>query len=34
MSTQYTVFSIIKKITLNFPKSAAADLFQETQEVV
>ena len=32
--TQYTIFSIKKKITLNFPKSAAMDFFQGTQERV
>ena len=32
--TQYTIFNIEKKITLNFPKSAATDFFQQTQERV
>ena len=30
--TQYTIFNIKKKITLNYPKSAAIGFFQRTQE--
>ena len=30
--TQYTIFSIKKKITLNYPKSAAMGFFLGTQE--
>ena len=32
--TQYTVFDIKKKITLNYPKSAAKGFFLGTQERV
>ena len=32
--TQYTVFNIKKKITLNYPRSAAMGFFQGTQERV
>ena len=32
--TQYTVFNIQKKITLNYPKSAAKGFFPRTQERV
>ena len=32
--TQYTSFNIIKKITLNYSKSAVMDFFQGTQERV
>ena len=32
--TQYTVFNIKKKITLNYPKSAAKGLFLGAQERV
>ena len=32
--TQYTIFNIKKKITLNFSKSAAIGCFQGTQERV
>ena len=32
--TQYTIFNINKKITLNYPKSAAMEFFQRTQELV
>ena len=32
--TQYTNFSIKEKIPLNFPKSAAMEFFQGTQEQV
>ena len=32
--TQYTIFNIKKKITLNYPKSAAMRFFQGTQEQV
>ena len=32
--TQYTILNIKKKITLNFPKSAAMGYFQGTQERV
>ena len=32
--TQYTIFNIHKKITLNCPKSAAMEFFQGTQERV
>ena len=30
--TQYTIFNIDKKSTLNYPKSAAMVIFQGTQE--
>ena len=30
--TQYTIFNIKKKITLNYPKSAAMDFVPRTQE--
>ena len=33
-NTQYTIFNIKKKITLNYPESAAMEFFQETQERV
>ena len=33
-STQYTIFNIKKKITLDYPKSAAMRFFRETQERV
>ena len=32
--TQYTIFNIKKKITLNYPKSAVMGFFQGTQERV
>ena len=32
--TQYTIFSMKKKITVNYPKSAAMGSFQGTQERV
>ena len=32
--TQYNIFNIKKKITLNYPKSAAAGFFQGSQERV
>ena len=32
MSTQNIIFSIKKKITLNYPKSAVMGFFQETEE--
>ena len=32
--TQYTIFSIKEKITLNFPKFAAMEFFQGIQERV
>ena len=32
--TQYTIFSIEKKITLNYPKSADRDFFQGNQKRV
>ena len=32
--TQYTIFNIKQKITLNYPKSAAMGFFQGTQERV
>ena len=32
--TQYTIFNIKKKITLNYSKSAAMGFFQRTQERV
>ena len=32
--TQYTIFNIKKKITLNYPKSAAMGFFLETEEAV
>ena len=32
--TQYIIFNIKKKITLNYPKSAAMQFFQGTQEQV
>ena len=32
--TKYTIFSIKKKMTLNYPKSAAMGFFQGTQERV
>ena len=31
--TQYTIFNIKKKITLNYPKSAAVGVFQGNQEL-
>ena len=31
-NTQYTIFDIKKKITLNYPESAAMEFFQGTQE--
>ena len=33
-NTQLNIFNIKKKITLNYPKSAAMGFFQETQERV
>ena len=33
-NTKYTVFNMIKKITLNYPKSAAMGFFPGTQERV
>ena len=33
-NTQYTIFNIKKKITLNYPKSAAVGFFPGTQEQV
>ena len=33
-NTQYTIFNIKKKITLNYPKSAAMEFFQGNQERV
>ena len=33
-NTQYTIFNIKKKITLNYPKSAGMGFFQGTQERV
>ena len=30
--TQYTIFNMNKKNTLNYPKSAAMDFFPRTQE--
>ena len=33
-NTQYTIFNIKKKITLNYPESAAMEFFQGTQERV
>ena len=33
-NTQYTIFNMNKKNTLNYPKSAAMGFFQETQERV
>ena len=33
-NTQYTIFDIKKKITLNYPESAAMEFFQGTQERV
>ena len=32
--TQYTIFNIKKKVTVNYPKSAAMGFFQGTQERV
>ena len=32
--TQYTIFSIKKKITLNYPKSAAMEFLEGTQKRV
>ena len=32
--TQYTIFNIKKKLTVNYPKSAAMGIFQGTQERV
>ena len=32
--TQYTIFNIKKKVTVNYPKSAAMGLFLGTQERV
>ena len=32
--TQYTIFNLKKKITLNHPRSAAIEFFQGTQERV
>ena len=32
--TQYTIFNILRKITLNYPKIAAMGLFPGTQERV
>ena len=32
--TQYTIFNIKKKVTLNYPKSAAMRFFQGTEERV
>ena len=34
MHTQYTIFNIKKKLTLNFHKSAAMGFFQGTKERV
>ena len=33
-NTQYTIFNIKKKITLNYPESAAMEFFQGTQDRV
>ena len=33
-NTQYTIFNIKKKITINYPESAAMEFFQGTQERV
>ena len=33
-NTKYTIFNIKKKITLNYPKSAAMEFFPGTQERV
>ena len=33
-NTKYTVFNMIKKMTLNYPKSAAMGFFPGTQERV
>ena len=32
MNTQYTIFIVKKKITLDYPKSAPMGFFQGTQE--